>query len=205
MKKLFFFAVASLTLISLTCTSCSKSLDKLLNDDEDKTESKKGTDYTNTAKFTMVDMGTGVKWATMNLGASKSSEFGDYYNFSSNLSGSLSDLSSDLKGSWRLPSKDDWKKLMDNSKITWVTINGIKGARVESNKNHNVLFFPACGLKDIYGPMNVGDWACYWSSSFNSSNGTDDYAWGAKFQQVAVGIDSFHATKQALSIRVICN
>ena len=205
MKKYFFLTVAFFALVSFCCTSCSKSLDKLLNDDNDKTESSKGTDYTNTSKFSMVDMGTGVKWATMNLGASKSSEYGSYYNFSSALSGSLSDLSSGLSGTWRLPTKDDWKKLMDNSKITWVTINGVKGARVESNKNHNVLFFPAAGLKDIYGTMNVGEWGCYWSSSFNTSNGTDDYAWGAKFQQVAIGIDSFHAIKQALSIRVICS
>lgn len=117
-----------------------------------------------------VDLGlpSGLKWATMNIGATKPEDFGerfawgevetkDFFNESNyglpqnyiyNISFSEKDAALNKWGSpWRLSLPDDFKELMDFCTWTWEEINGINGYRIEG-PNGNTIFLPATGLND---------------------------------------------------------
>lgn len=70
---------------------------------------------------------------------------------------------------WRMPTKEEWEELYDNTTVTWATQNGVKG-RLFTASNGNSLFLPAAGF--LYGNiLNLaGSYGSYWSSSLN----TDD-------------------------------
>lgn len=92
-------------------------------------------------------MGTGVKWATMNVGAGSETDPGNYFSwgetkpkedYSSSTyqySGSTSPLPSDddaatqnWGGSWRMPTPEDWSKLAktseDSNNYVWTWCDG---------------------------------------------------------------------------------
>ena len=45
---------------------------------------------------------------------------------------------------WRMPTKDDWQELYDNTTEAWVTQNGVNGCLLTAS-NGNTLFLPAAG------------------------------------------------------------
>ncbi|MDD6364683.1 MAG: Ig-like domain-containing protein [Bacteroidales bacterium] len=160
----------------------------------------------------LVDLGLSVKWASCNLGASKATEYGGYYQWAgtkdvsdtgiyidwSNCpyhTGSSSTLrmtkyntqssygtvdnkkvleakddaaSVALGGKWRIPTYAEWGELRENCSWTWITIDGVKGYKVQSKKpgyTDNWIFLPAAGWRDVDNRYNVGSIGCYWSSS----------------------------------------
>ena len=72
-----------------------------------------------------------------------------------------------LGGKWRMPTKEEWKELWDNSTCTWSSYNGVNGLLVTSKKNGNTLFFPATGWYGWDGPdlAREGEQGFFWSSS----------------------------------------
>ena len=53
----------------------------------------------------------------------------------------------ELGSNWRIPTKDDYQELLDNTTQEWVTnYNGIDGNIFTSTKNSNTIFFPAAGF-----------------------------------------------------------
>ena len=85
-----------------------------------------------------------------------------------------------MGGKWRMPTKDEWRELIDNTTSTWVSNymgKGIKGQLFTSKVNGNSIFFPAVGYC-IYSSVNdVDSRGYYWSSSWKSSS----YAWRLYF------------------------
>ena len=76
-------------------------------------------------------------------------------------------------GSWRMPTKDEIKELIDNCNWEWFSKNGVKGYIVTSKSNNNSIFLPEAGYKKNttrYAGSNI----C-WSSSVDNS--IVEFAW----------------------------
>ena len=155
--------------------------------------------------YEAVDLGlpSGLKWATMNVGATVPEDFGLYfswgntegheegsgYNFNSTnydaspgkqITGDIA-LSQDaanayLGGSCRMPTRLEFQELYDNCNSAYVTENGVVGRRFTSKTNGNSIFFPAAGYYNGTMLNNSGFSGYYWSASrFSDSSGYDLY------------------------------
>ncbi len=147
---------------------------------------------------------SGRKWAEANVGATNAWEIGLYfswgnvighaegsgYNFDQNTYNSTpgAALTGDIAvgttydaaraimgGSWRMPTKDEFQELYDNTDTEWVAdYHGIAGRKFMKKTDHNVfIFLPAAGY--YYGTTlsGRGSSGYYWSRSIhsNASNG----------------------------------
>ena len=108
-------------------------------------------------------------WTSMNVGASFEEDPGYLMDF---------DTANAIKfkGSWHMPTKEDFKELVDNCKSEWTLRNGVPG-RTFTGKNGNSIFLPAGGWswfdKDDESDYGTtldyrGSSGYYWSSSFYS-------------------------------------
>ena len=134
-----------------------------------------------------VDLGLSVKWATCNVGASSTSDYGDYYAWGEtstkssydqdnsnthgksmgNIGGNSSyDVARYRWGdSWRLPTKAEFQELIDKCTWTWTTQGGHNGYKVTSKTNGKSIFLPAAGYSYGTSPDDVGEEGSYWSST----------------------------------------
>jgi uncharacterized protein (TIGR02145 family) len=82
---------------------------------------------------------------------------------------------------WRIPTKEEWEELYNNTICIWTTQNGVHG-KLFTATNGNSLFLPAAGcyLENIL--HNADSKGYYWSSSL----GTEEsyYAWCFYFYSV---------------------
>ena len=136
-----------------------------------------------------VDLGLSVKWANVNIGSQGEASYGNYYQWGAkepyyshsaiqyyqgkeNITPESGyDTATELwGGSWRMPSKEEWKELIDNCTWTWTNSNGQFGMRVKSNKTgytDRSIFIPAAGY--------------YWDGTWRTDNsGSGDY-WTSTF------------------------
>lgn len=157
-----------------------------------------------------VDLGLSVKWATLNVGAEKPSDYGDYFAWGEVDTKSeytedngltrgkhFSDISGDSQfdaaraiwgGTWRLPTKEEFEELKDKCKIYWTTQNNRKGYKV-TGPNGNSIFFPVPGYivgKDF---DEVEDEGLYWSSTPYKDDWGDAYGLGIMHGHFEVGWD----------------
>ena len=88
-------------------------------------------------------------------------------------------------GAWRMPTKDEWKELIDNCTWTCTTRNGVAGYTVKSNLNGNSIFLPAAGYRGNDGLGRAGFGGDYWSSSLYT--GYPFNAWDVYFDSDDVG------------------
>jgi len=97
----------------------------------------------------------GVKWATKNVGAYKSEDYGNYYTWEQ--------AKTACPSGWRLPTKEELESL-NNAGSTWTAQNGINGRKF--GDNNNFIFLPATGWRGyINGNLNdVGKDGDYWGS-----------------------------------------
>jgi len=140
-----------------------------------------------------VDLGlpSGTKWATMNVGASSETDYGNYYQYGkgaaqyaatsgdSNYGGTEDPLDSSVDtasqvwgGSWHMPTRTQMQELTANTTYQWVTNykgSGINGGTFTAT-NGAVLFIPAAGYWGNGSQNNVGNGGYYWGSSPNGSN-----------------------------------
>ena len=79
---------------------------------------------------------------------------------------------------WRMPTKEEWLELCQNTTNTWTTRNGVYG-RLFTASNGNSLFLPAAGSRWGGYLDDAGSGGYYWSSSLNTSNPYD--AWYFNF------------------------
>ena len=144
----------------------------------------------------MIDLGlpSGTKWACCNLGASTPEQSGNYYRWGetkpfkegdtgatypyigvdigNNIAGTKYDAATANWGaSWRMPTENQMKELMDNCTYKWTTLNGVEGAKGTGRKG-GTIFFPASGYRNYSAASlyNVGRYGYYWSASANNGN-----------------------------------
>ena len=121
-----------------------------------------------------VDMGNGVMWATMNVGASSVTDPGELLTWEN--------AKAEAKAwgvNWRLPTNEELQSLIDNCTWTWDATN--KGMIVTST-NGNSIFLPVAGYIDNVNPSGFGtDYlGFYWSSTFEyfEFEEEDDFVFG---------------------------
>jgi hypothetical protein len=144
--------------------------------------SKNATNRDNGLTFVpmYVDMGNGLKWATMNLGAGSPEAYGDYYawgeispkaNYSQGTYTATAfrdAATAQLGGEWRTPTESDWTWLRYNCTWTSATINGQKGFTVTSNVagyESSSIFIPKAGYINGTTKMMAGQSIYNWSST----------------------------------------
>lgn len=136
-----------------------------------------------------VDLGLSVKWATMNIGATSVTDFGDYFawgetqpkqsyteeNYLYYTEGAYQSIGNDIGGTrydaakaqwgdeWRLPTLIDINQL--KSRCTWekVTLNGVSVYRV-TGPNGNFIYLPLSGYRMGNETLYAGTEFYYWCS-----------------------------------------
>lgn len=115
-----------------------------------------------------------VTMATGNLEANKNTFYTGTFHWASDFvpaNGSWNmTLYNPCPEGWRVPTAEELISLANNTTFSWVTQDGINGARLIDNTNPaNILFFPAGGHTDGNGNFksgeNVGQYGDYWSST----------------------------------------
>ena len=137
-----------------------------------------------------VDLGlpSGTKWATMNVGASSETDYGNYYQYGKGaaqyaatsgdsvysgtedpLATSADTAAQEWGGDWHMPTMAQMQELTANTTYEWATINGVNGGKFTA-QNGNYVFFPAAGNWSYGSQYSVGKGGRYWGSSPNGSS-----------------------------------
>lgn len=133
-----------------------------------------------------VDLGLSVKWATCNVGASSPSDYGDYFAWGEistkssytqensitygmemeNIEGnpSYDAACANWGGSWRLPTKEECKELVEECTWSRVRQKGYNVYRVKG-PNGKSIFLPAAGWYDGTTNDGTGRLGEYWCST----------------------------------------
>lgn len=88
---------------------------------------------------------------------------------------------------WRMPTKEEWQELYNNTTLTWTTQNGVNG-RLFTASNGNSLFLPAAGCRRGSSLDGAGSDGDYWSSSLLTDR--PSRAWYLNFYSVGCGMSS---------------
>lgn len=167
-----------------------------------------------------VDMGKGVKWSAVNLGASAPEECGGYYawgetsekssyttanytysdNPQNGLPANADAASVASNGRWRMPTSQEFADLINknNSSCTPTTLNGVKGWKIESKLVPGAsIFLPAAGIKKSEVSL-AGTSGDYWINAIYDS----EFAHKASFLGEAVGLGTDYRSN-GLSIRPV--
>ena len=134
---------------------------------------------------------SGTKWATMNVGASSETDYGNFYQYGkgadqyaatsgqSDYSGTENPLATSADtaaqvwgGNWHMPTKAQFEELTANTTYTWTTVNGTNGGLFTSNINGNSIYFPAAGFWFHGSHRSEGSSGYVWSSSPSDSIST---------------------------------
>ena len=146
-----------------------------------------------------LELPSGLKWATCNVGASSPEGYGNYYawgetttksSYTEDNSTTYGKEMSDIGGnatydvarkqwgsSWRLPTKAEFEELLDEDNCTWEwTIqSGVNGYKVTSKINGASIFLPAAGWCDSTSSDYQGSEGYYWSATPNESYTKEAY------------------------------
>ena len=163
--------------------------------------------YNNGHKYVNLGLPSGTKWATMNVGASSETDYGNYYQYGkgaaqyaatsgdSDYSGIENPLAASADtavqvwgGQWHMPTREQIQELTANTTYKWVTNykgSGKNGGTFTA-KNGAVLFFPAAGSWSDGSKYDVGDYGFYWASSSPDDSGRAWMLW-SDGGSVAVG------------------
>ena len=88
-------------------------------------------------------------------------------------------------GNWRMPTKEEFQELYNNTTVTWTQQNGVNG-RLFTASNGNSLFLPAAGYRFNSSLYDAGSYGYYWSSSLITEG--PDYAWDLYFDSGNYGV-----------------
>ena len=136
-----------------------------------------------------VDLGLSIKWADRNVGSYSPSRVGSlvgwgdptgkkvslkpgdyidvkggvYVSTPNNIAGTKYDVATAQCGSkWRMPTREEWKELVDKCKWKIEVHGAIRGYRVVG-PNGNSIFLPLTGIR-LGEEVNNNDSGCYWLS-----------------------------------------
>ncbi len=100
---------------------------------------------------------------------------------------------------WRMPTKEEFQELYDNTTVTWTQQGGVNG-RLFTATNGNSLFLPAAGARWDDELGEAGSNGYYWSSSLytDDPDGAWDFSFGSYNASVTVG-----SRGSGLSVRAV--
>ena len=102
---------------------------------------------------------------------------------------------------WRMPTKEEWQELYNNTTVIWTTQNGVNG-RLFTASNGNSLFLPAAGYRNgssLYYAVSSG---YYWSSSLYT--GYPSSAWYFGFSSVNYNVN-YDYRYYGFTVRPVCS
>ncbi len=160
--------------------------------DEDETIYAEPTRFEQVSSDEWIDLGVSVLWHDCNLCAKNFLEFGTLTDFGrvssishfnidedteanmvwkmlpNNISGTEYDTATEILSSdSRIPTRREWKELMDKCHWVWSEICGVRGYRV-IGRNGNSIFLPATGKRNSGGVSSKNLMGYYWSSEKSS-------------------------------------
>ena len=101
---------------------------------------------------------------------------------------------------WRMPTKEEFEELYNNTIDIWTEMNGVCG-RLFSAANGASLFLPAAGSRNDSSLYDVGTKCYYWSSSLQDDS---FYAWHLDFSSGLCGMYYFDKWRiDGLSVRAV--
>lgn len=114
-----------------------------------------------------VDLGlpSGLLWARCNVGAEKETDFGEYMTFDEANAYKFN------KG-WRLPTIDEFKELINYTRLKCETINEVVGYKSNNiyGEDNKGIFFPLAGGGCSRSRIGIiGERGFYWSSNKNGN------------------------------------
>lgn len=154
-------------------------------------------------EFVDLGLPSGLKWCSHNIGGTNPEDYGYYFSwgnvdgyakgsnyiFSQSTYDSTTGhyLSKDIPvdyaydiarlimdSPWRLPTKDEFKELCDNTNSEWINNyngTGIAGYKFMKKSDPSVyIFFPACGYYAGRILIDEGTFGYYWSSTYYDSS-----------------------------------
>lgn len=101
---------------------------------------------------------------------------------------------------WRMPTKEEWQELYDNTTCIWTTQNGVCG-RLFTASNGNSLFVPAAGYHTGNRICHAGRNGYYWLNSLFSNN--SNIAWSFNFQAGGCYMVNYRARHHGQSVRAV--
>lgn len=106
-------------------------------------------------------------------------------------------------GSWRMPTLEEQKELLNECTWKWTELNGVNGCKV-TGPNGNSIFLPAAGDRVGTKFFNGGTGGYYWSSSLYDYRG--DCVYSLYFGGRVVGDHGWHYYHRddGLSVRPVC-
>ena len=183
-------------------------------------------------KYVDLGLPSGLLWSTCNIGASEPWENGLYFSWG-NVDGHKKDSGfyfgtevyqktpgaaltdnipvdakydaarANLGGSWRMPTKDEFKELYDNCISEWTTQNDVEGRMFFSRINGSTVFFPAAGYYIESMLINEGSNGSYWSSSLNSLILQAYYAHEFSFNSITAIPQNYDNTFLGFTVRPV--
>jgi hypothetical protein len=191
-----FFILFILSAICLNISAQNKIVVRDINGEQELFDTKtvKNITFSNdNLQFVDLDLPSGTKWATCNLGANSPEGFGDFYswgelstktsytqqnysyyknssyeNIGSNIASTDYDVSTkDFGGKWALPTIAQINELINNCTWFWSSYNGVSGYFVEGH-NGNKIFLPAAGNFCSSSHDNVGSCGFLWCSEITN-------------------------------------
>lgn len=179
----------AITAITPMFTSCSSG-----DDNEEENYSPDGDNSNDGKKLSgvingheAVDLGLSVKWATCNVGTTKSEYSGNYYGWgdptgkktssnanlypNSNPPNDIKNTKYDIAYNnwgkkWRMPTDKEMRELISECYYVYKVVNGVSGLQFKG-KTGGIIFLPFCGYRDYKSNINQSDWGSYWTSTLN--------------------------------------
>ena len=102
---------------------------------------------------------------------------------------------------WRMPTKEEWQELYNNTTCTWTQQNGVNG-RLFTASNGNTLFLPAAGCRYGSSLYDAGSYGYYWSSSLITDSPYG--AWRFYFNSGHYGVGNYYR-RYGHSVRAVCS
>lgn len=133
----------------------------------------------------VVDLGLSVNWCGYNLGAKTPSEDGKYMAWCDkqyawrdcpeNITHTDIDVAtSSSDGRFRIPTRREFKELLDRCRWSWIEYKGEKGCKVTGPSGKSI-FLPASGKMGMNGINKKNSYGYYWTSNKASQWGMIHY------------------------------
>ena len=104
-------------------------------------------------------------------------------------------------GTWRMPTYDEYKELVDKCTTTWTSLNGVYGRKV-TVPSGNSIFLPAAGCRYGSSLSGAGSNGNYWSSSLYT--GYPLYGWYLDFYSSGFYVYNYYYRCYGQSVRAVC-